>query len=80
MEKYDEALIHSNKSIKICPDYSKGYYRRAMVLEKILETSTDCGTINDVIQDFIKCHRLKENAEAFGRAVIVAVKHSKSLI
>ncbi len=77
-EKYDEALIHSNECIKICPQYSKGYYRRAMVLEIILKTSPDCGTINDVIKDYIKCHSLQENVEAFGKAVIVAVKYSKS--
>ena len=73
--------VHSCECIRMDPQNHKGYFRRAEALQLMLVSSSSVlGTHMDVVKDYLKCHGLQANVDAFSKAVIMAVKHSKLLV
>ncbi len=78
LELYSDAYTHSCECIRLDPQNHKGYFRRAEALRNLLESSSSSqGTHTDLVKDYLKCHSLQSNVEAFCKAVVVAVEQSK---
>lgn len=79
LERFDDAHLHSCECIRIDPQNHKGYFRKAEALRSMLASSSSvAGTHMDVVKDYLKCHNLQTNVDAFSKAVITAVEHSES--
>lgn len=78
LKLYQDAITHCNECVKLDNQNQKGFYRRAEALRALLPGARDLGTYVDVVRDYIKCHTLQQNVEAFSQAVQVAVEHSKT--
>jgi len=79
LELYSDAYTHSCECVKLDPQNHKGYFRRAEALRMMLETSPNAtgGNHMDLVKDYMKCHSLQSNVDAFCKAVVIAVEHSK---
>ena len=79
LQLYNDAFKHSCKCIKLDHQNYNGYFQRAEALKLMLETSETCyGTHVNLVEDYLKCHSLQSNEEAFSKAIIIAVEHGKS--
>jgi len=68
--------------MKLNPQNSDAYYLRAESLMFSLETgySDSHGSYDDVVKDYVKCHSLQENIDAFCRAIVIAVNNGEFII
>lgn len=79
LEMFSDAYTHSCECIKLDPQNHKGYFRRAEALRLMLaSSSSDRGSHMDVVKDYLKCHSIQSNLDAFCKAIVTAVDHSKS--
>ena len=76
LAKNSDAYAHTSECIHLDPQSHKGYFQRAETLKLMLQSSaTENGTYMDVVKDYIACHSLQNNLEAFCKAVVLAVEH-----
>lgn len=75
----DEARKRFIRSLSTCI-FQQGYFRRAEALKGILTNSQDGrapGTYKDVVRDYVRCHKLHSNLDAFFNAVTIGHHHSE---
>ena len=78
LRRYEDAREHCSSSVKLNPKNPKAYYLRAESLMFSLETGyLDSGYYDDVVEDYVKCHRIQENIDAFSRAIVIAVNNGE---